>query len=138
MRQFRNIGAAPHGAAGLQPAGKLRFEIQGSGAETRSFCFVDDLVAGVMVMRDKGEHLGIYHVGTGEEVTIAELARTIAAVIGYAGGFRYDLAKPDGTPRKLMDVAKLTALGWRAGTGLADGIRRTYDWYLENRAGKAA
>ena len=65
-----------------QPAGRLRFEIQGTGEETRSFCFVDDLVAGVMVMRDKGEHLGIYHVGTTEEVAIADLARRIAALAG--------------------------------------------------------
>src|ERR1700692_333287 len=61
-----------------QPGGRLQFEIQGSGQETRSFCFVDDLVAGVMVMRDKGEHLGIYHIGTTEEVSIADLARRIA------------------------------------------------------------
>ena len=69
-----------HALGKRQPAGRLRFEIQGSGAETRSFCFVDDLVAGVMVMREKGEHLGIYHVGTTEEVAIAELARRIAAM----------------------------------------------------------
>ncbi len=65
-------------AAKKQPAGTLRFEIQGSGQETRSFCFIDDLVAGVLVMRDKGEHLGIYHVGTTEEVSIADLARRVA------------------------------------------------------------
>ena len=66
-------------AAAQHTTGKVPFEIQGDGAETRSFCHVDDLVAGVMVMRDKGEHLGIYHVGTTEEVTIADLARRIAA-----------------------------------------------------------
>ena len=60
----------------------MRFELQGTGNETRSFCFIDDLVAGVMVMREKGEHLGIYHVGTSEEVAIAELARRIAAISG--------------------------------------------------------
>ncbi len=62
-----------------QPSGKLRFDIQGSGKETRSFCHIDDLVAGVMVMREKGEHLGIYHVGTTEEIAIADLAQRIAA-----------------------------------------------------------
>ena len=77
------IRAAPATrAAKQQPSGRLRFEIQGTGQETRSFCFIDDLVAGVMVMREKGEHLGIYHVGTTEEVAIAELARRIA---GHAG-----------------------------------------------------
>src|ERR1019366_5417223 len=65
-----------------QPSGKLRFEIQGTGKETRSFCYIDDLVAGVMVMREKGEHLGIYHVGTMEEVAIADLAQRIAAHAG--------------------------------------------------------
>ena len=68
--------------ADAQAAGRLRFEIQGSGIETRSFCFIDDLVAGVMAMREKGEHLGIYHVGTTEEVAIADLARRIAAIAG--------------------------------------------------------
>ena len=67
-------------AAKKQPSGKLPFEIQGTGKETRSFCFIDDLVSGVMVMLEKGEHLGIYHVGTTEEVTIAELARRVAGV----------------------------------------------------------
>ena len=66
----------------MQPAGRLRFEIQGSGTETRSFCFIDDLVAGVMTVRDKGEHLGIYHLGTMEEVSIADLARRVARAAG--------------------------------------------------------
>ena len=65
-----------------QPSGKLRFEIQGSGQETRSFCFIDDLVAGIMVTREKGEHLGIYHIGTSEEVSIDDLAHRIAAIAG--------------------------------------------------------
>ena len=68
--------------ADLQATGELPFEIQGTGSETRSFCFIDDLVAGVMAMREKGEHLGIYHVGTMEEVTIADLARRAAAAVG--------------------------------------------------------
>ena len=73
-------GAAPASAlTKRQPSGRLRFEIQGTGQETRSFCFIDDLVAGVMVMREKGEHLGVYHVGTTEEIAIADLARRIAA-----------------------------------------------------------
>ena len=67
-----------HAAAKAQPAGRLQFDIQGTGAETRSFCFIDDLVAGVMVVRDGGEHLGIYHLGTMEEVSIADLAQRIA------------------------------------------------------------
>ena len=69
-------------ASKKQPAGRLCFEIQGTGEETRSFCYIDDLAAGVLAMREKGEHLGVYHVGTSEEVTIAELAHRIAAHAG--------------------------------------------------------
>ena len=73
------------------------------------------------------------NVGTGEDVSITELAETIAAVVGYDGGFEYDTSKPDGTPRKLMDVSRLKAQGWTAKTSLKDGIAATYRWYLENQ-----
>ena len=74
------------------------------------------------------------NVGTGEDVTIAALARLIAAAVGYEGGFTYDASKPDGTPRKLLDVSRLAALGWRARTPLPEGLASTYAWYLENAA----
>lgn len=72
------------------------------------------------------------NVGAGKDLTIRELAETIAQVVGFVGDFRYDASKPDGTPRKLLDVARLTALGWTAKTELHEGLRRTYEWYLEN------
>jgi len=74
------------------------------------------------------------NVGIGSDVTIRELAETVAEVVGYDGDFDYETSKPDGAPRKLLDVRRLTALGWQARTPLRDGLARTYDWYLANVA----
>src|SRR5471030_1078367 len=87
-----------------QPSGKLRFEIQGTGEETRSFCYVDDLVAGVMVMREKGEHLGIYHIGTTEEISIANLARRIADLADSEIELIAGKPAPGGTMRRCHDI----------------------------------
>jgi GDP-L-fucose synthase len=76
----------------------------------------------------------IINVGCGEDVTIDELARLIAEIVGFRGALVFDRSKPDGTPRKLLDVSKSRALGWQAKTALADGIRTTYGWYLANAA----
>jgi nucleoside-diphosphate-sugar epimerase len=120
--------------AQAQPAGPLRFDIQGSGAETRSFCFIDDLVAGVMIVREKGEHLGIYHVGTMDEVAVADLARRIAAVAGR----KIELVKgppaAGGTPRRCPDISKLAKLGYKPRVPLDDGLKATLDWYWKNAA----
>jgi nucleoside-diphosphate-sugar epimerase len=118
--------------AKAQPAGRLRFEMQGTGEETRSFCFIDDLIAGVMVMREKGEHLGIYHVGTMEEVTIAELARRVARA---AGREIEPIAGPPaagGTPRRCPDISKLARLGYKPRVALDEGLKPTLDWYWRN------
>ena len=72
--------------------------------------------------------------GTGEDVTIKELAETVAAIVGYEGAIRWDTTKPDGTPRKLLDVSRLTSLGWTASIPLDAGLRSTYEWYVEHRA----
>jgi len=117
-------------AAGKQqPAGRLRFEIQGTGRETRSFCFIDDLVAGVMVMRAEGEHLGIYHIGTTEEIAIADLARRIA---GFAGReIELVAGKPaaGGTARRCPDISKLSQLGYKPRVPLEQGLGPTLEWY---------
>jgi nucleoside-diphosphate-sugar epimerase len=121
-----------HAAAKAQPAGRLRFEIQGNGTETRSFCFIDDLVAGVMTLRNKGEHLGIYHVGTMEEVSIADLAHRIAH---YAGRDIELVAGPPaagGTPRRCPDISKLARLGYKPHVSLDQGLPPTLDWYRHN------
>jgi GDP-L-fucose synthase len=108
-------------------------EVWGSGNPRREFLHVDDLAdATVFALRHyAGEsHL---NVGTGTDVTIRELAETIADVVGWDGELRFDLSMPDGTPRKLLDVSKLAALGWQARIGLRDGIDATYRWFLDNR-----
>jgi len=126
-------------AAKAQLAGTLRLEIQGTGQETRSFCFIDDLIAGVMVMREKGEHLGIYHVGTMEEVTIADLAHRIAGIYGREITLVAGKPAPGGTARRCPDISKLAKLGYKPRVPLSEGLRPTLDWYRQNaeRAPKA-
>ena len=114
--------------------GALRFEIQGTGEETRSFCFIDDLVAGVMVMREKGEHLGIYHVGTTEEIAIADLARRIAGHAGREIELVAGKLAPGGTPRRCPDISKLARLGYKPRVPLAQGLPPTLDWYWQHAA----
>jgi nucleoside-diphosphate-sugar epimerase len=121
-----------HALTKSQPSGKLRFEIQGSGQETRSFCFVDDLVAGVMVMRERGEHLGIYHVGTTEEVAVADLARQIAAYAGREIGIVGGPQQPGGTARRCPNISKLSRLGYKPRVLLAQGLPPTLDWYWQH------
>jgi nucleoside-diphosphate-sugar epimerase len=116
-------------AAARQPGGTLPFEIQGDGRQTRSFCHVDDLVAGVKVMRAKGEHLGIYHIGTTEEIAIAELARRVAAHAGRDIELIAGPAPPGATARRCPDISKLSRLGYAPQVPLAKGLPPTLDWY---------
>ena len=104
----------------------------GTGKPRREFLHVDDLadaLVHLMKIYDEEEHV---NVGVGEDVSITELATICARVVGYEGRFVYDTSKPDGTPRKLLDVSRLTALGWRASIPLEAGIAATYHWFLEN------
>ena len=118
--------------------------IWGSGTPMREFLYVDDMAAAcVHVMqldRDTyAAHTDPMHshinVGTGEDVTIADLARLVGEVVGYRGRIRFDTSKPDGTPRKLLDVSKLKRLGWQASTPLPEGLRRAYEAFLALDAG---
>jgi nucleoside-diphosphate-sugar epimerase len=109
--------------------GALPFPIQGSGKETRSFCHVDDLVAGVMVMRERGEHLGIYHIGTAEEVAIADLAQRMARMIGREIVLEPSAVAQGSTPRRCPDISKLRALGYEPRVTLAAGLPPTLEWY---------
>jgi nucleoside-diphosphate-sugar epimerase len=118
--------------ADVEPHGRLRFAIQGSGREMRSFCYIDDLVAGVMLMREKGEHLGIYHIGTTEEVTMADLAQRIA---GEASREIELIAGPPasgGTSRRCPDISKMQKLGYTPRVPLQAGLARTLPWYWQN------
>ncbi|MGB6351347.1 MAG: NAD-dependent epimerase/dehydratase family protein [Pseudolabrys sp.] len=119
-------------AAKAQSSGTLQFKIQGTGNETRSFCFIDDLVAGVMVMREKGTHLGIYHIGTTEEVTIADLARRIAALHGREIEPVAGASMAGATSRRCPDISKLAGLGYKPRVTLSDGLKPTLDWYWRN------
>jgi nucleoside-diphosphate-sugar epimerase len=121
-------------AAAKSAAGPVRFEIQGDGSQTRSFCHVDDLVAGVLVMREKGKHLGVYHVGTLEEVTIGDVARRVAACAGRELEFVSTPAPAGGTQRRCPDIGKLAALGYAPMTPLAKGLPPTVDWYWANES----
>ena len=104
----------------------------GSGTPMREFLFVDDMAASVIFALENvlPEHL--YNVGTGEDLTIKELAELIQKTVGHTGEIVWDASKPDGTPRKLMDVSKMHHLGWQHQVSLEYGIRKTYQWFLEN------
>jgi nucleoside-diphosphate-sugar epimerase len=114
--------------------GKLPFKLQSDGSQTRSFCHVDDLVQGVLVMREKGEHLGIYHVGTMDEITIAELASRVAAHAGREIELIPGPAPAGGTERRCPDIAKLRKLGYSPQVPLEKGLPPTVDWYWAHQA----
>jgi GDP-L-fucose synthase len=111
-------------------SGASEVVVLGSGTPRREFLYVDDCADALCFLMEHYDSPEIINVGWGEDVTIAELARLIADVVGFSGEVAFDPSKPDGTPRKLLDVSKIAALGWRARTALRDGIRVTYDWYL--------
>ena len=104
----------------------------GSGTPMREFLFVDDLAEAIVYSIENrlSEHL--YNVGTGKDITIKELSKIIQKIIGHKGNIIWDQNKPDGTPRKLMDISKMKAMGWEYRTELYDGVQRTYAWFLEN------
>ena len=105
--------------------------VWGSGGPRREFLHVDDLADGCLFLMQSYNSPEIVNIGVGKDMTIAELAALIASVVGYSGALAFDRTKPDGTPRKLLDVSKMTALGWSARIALRDGIAKTYQWFLE-------
>lgn len=111
--------------------GDKKYVVWGSGKPMREFMYVDDLAEACVFLMEKGIAGGLYNVGTGTDVTIAELAETVMRVVGFTGDIEFDSSKPDGTPRKLLDVSRMRALGWSAKTSLQDGIVRTYQDYCE-------
>jgi len=104
----------------------------GSGTPMREFLFVDDMAKAVVFALENKLPDYLYNVGTGEDLTIKELAETIQKITGHNGEIIWDSSKPDGTPRKLMDITKMHELGWKHELNLEEGVRKTYEWFLEN------
>jgi len=106
--------------------------VWGTGRPMREFLYVDDLADACVFLMEGGIGRGLYNIGTGEDVSIRELAQTVMHTVGYRGEIVFDTSKPDGTPRKLLDVSRMHKLGWRSKTALSDGIAKTYEDYLRS------
>lgn len=106
--------------------------IWGTGRPLREFLYVKDAADGMVFLMKHYSGEGIVNLGTGEEISIAALAKLIAEVVGFSGAIEFDTSKPDGTPRKLLDVSRLTGMGWRPRTALRPGLEQTYRWYVEH------
>jgi GDP-L-fucose synthase len=113
-------------------SGAATVTVWGTGAPRREFLHVDDLAAACVHLLDVYDDPSPINVGTGEDVTIAELASLVAATVGFGGEIVYDTSRPDGTPRKVLDVSRIAATGWKPRIGLAEGLASTYRWYLDN------
>jgi GDP-L-fucose synthase len=110
--------------------GDARLEVWGSGKPRREFLHVDDMADACVFVMERGITEGLYNVGMGSDVTIRELAETIMEVVGFKGELRFDASKPDGTPRKLLDVSRMRSMGWTAKIFLEAGVRSTYGSFL--------
>lgn len=117
--------------------GRSHVTIWGSGRPRREFLHVDDLARACVLLMETSGARGVYNVGVGRDVSISELAALVADVVGFKGELAYDTSKPDGTPRKLLDVSRMEKLGWQAGIGLRQGIAATYGDYLRRVAAQA-
>ena len=109
-------------------------EVWGSGTPKREFLYVDDLARACLFAMNNKEVKGLVNIGVGEDLTIRELAELIKKTVGFKGELKFDATKPDGTPRKCMDVSKINSLGWKAKVSLEDGVARVYEWYLQNKS----
>jgi len=118
--------------------GDRELVVWGSGQPRREFLHVDDLASACVFLLEKYDSAEIVNVGCGEDISIRELAELICDLVGFRGDLTWDATKPDGTPRKLLDVSKLHDLGWRHSIGLREGIARTYEWFLQNPAQEAS
>lgn len=116
-------------------AGAPSVTVWGTGRARREFLHADDLADAALFLMRSYDSPEIINVGVGEDISIAELAALVREVVGYRGEIVFDSSKPDGTPRKLLDMTRLHALGWRAKIGLREGLERTYRWYVEQGPG---
>ncbi len=115
-------------------AGSPEVVVWGTGTPRREFLHVDDLAEAALAFMERYDGEELVNVGTGTDVSIRELAELVRSVTGYQGAIRFDTSKPDGAPRKLLDVGKARALGWEARIGLEEGVASTYRWFVENHA----
>lgn len=115
-------------------AGKPSVEIWGTGSPKREFLHADDLADACVYLMQHYSDNEIVNIGVGEDIAIKDLALLIKDIVDFSGELTFDTSKPDGTPRKLLDVSKLNGLGWKAGISLSDGIAQTYQWYLAQQA----
>ena len=113
-------------------ARKSEVVIWGTGTPRREFLHVDDLASAAVFLMERYDDAGIINVGVGHDITISELAQLIGRTVEYDGRLAFDASKPDGTPRKLLDVTRLKTLGWQPSISLEDGLRTTYEWFLES------
>ena len=111
--------------------GKKAVSVWGSGKPRREFLYIDDLAEACVFLMQQYDESEIINIGTGSDVSITELATLIGSLVGFEGTIEYDSRKPDGTPRKLLDVGKINDLGWNAKTSLEDGLKKTIRWYEE-------
>lgn len=115
--------------------GATEMVVWGTGEPRREFLYVDDLADACLFLLQNYDRPEIINIGTGQDITIRELAKLICGVVGFDGDLAWDRSKPDGTPRKLLDVSKIESLGWKAKTSLRDGLAQTYQWFVAHRAG---
>ena len=120
--------------------GKDKVSLWGTGKPRREFLYVDDLAEAILFMMENVEAKDLYengithlNIGTGKDISISELASVISKIVGFNGKIEYDKTKPDGTPRKLMDVSRINKLGWKYKTELEEGIEKTHKWFLDNK-----
>lgn len=114
-------------------AGKPSVEVWGTGNPKRELLYVDDLAEACVFIMNNEKATELMNVGTGEDSTIKELAELVKKTVGFTGEIKFDTSKPDGAPRKCLDVSKINALGWKAKTSLEDGLKTVYQWYLQNQ-----
>jgi len=110
----------------------------GTGTPKREFLYIDDLADACVFLMKRYDGSEIVNIGVGEDISISELAALIKEIVAYEGDVIYDASKPDGTPRKLLDVSRLHSLGWKAKTGLREGIAKTYEWYAQHHKGQGS
>lgn len=128
IRKFHEAKKRQEMSGGNEPV-----ELWGSGTPMREFMHVDDLADAVVFSLENQLPAHLYNIGTGEDLSVKELAETIQKIMGHKGTIQWDNTKPDGTPRKFLDVSKMTQAGWKAKINLEDGIKSTYKWFLENQ-----